>query len=110
MTPHNINKTRKQDQNLAWKLALNLLTEYPHLQNCTFRLLKVYFVTDLFKILAAKRLRNKLTPRRIFKTKKIVALFILGFGILLLTQGMFPNIYEKNKEKLEKISPIKKKN
>ena len=73
-------------------------------------MLTSYFVTDLFKILAAKRLRNKLTPRRIFKTKKIVALFILGFGILLLTQGMFPNIYEKNKEKLEKISPIKKKN
>ncbi|MCT4629330.1 LysE family transporter, partial [Winogradskyella sp.] len=46
-----------------------------------------YFVCDLFKIAAAKRLKNKLTPRRIFKTKKIVALFILGFGILLLSQG-----------------------
>ncbi len=68
-----------------------------------------YFLTDIVKILAAKRLRNKLTPRRIFKTKKIVALFILGFGILLLTQGLFPDAYEKNKEKLEKINPIKDK-
>ena len=67
-----------------------------------------YFVADIIKILAAKRLRNKLTPRRIFKTKKIVALFILGFGILLLTQGLFPDAYEKNKEKLEQINPIKK--
>jgi len=67
-----------------------------------------YFVTDLVKIIAAKRLRNKLTPRLIFKTKKIVSLVILGFGILLLTQGLFPESYEKNIEKLEKINPIKK--
>ncbi|MBQ4820037.1 LysE family transporter [Aquimarina sp. MMG016] len=68
-----------------------------------------YFITDVFKILAAKRLRNKLTPKRIFKTKKIVALIILGFGILLLAQGLFPETYEKNKEKLEKINPINNK-
>lgn len=67
-----------------------------------------YFVTDLIKIVIAKRLKNKLTPRLIFKTKKIIALVILGFGILLLSQGIFPETYEKNKEKLEKINPIKK--
>lgn len=66
-----------------------------------------YFVTDLFKIAAAKRLKSKLTPRRIFKTKKIVSLVILGFGIILLTQGLFPEMYEKSKEQIEKISPIK---
>ncbi|TCK67845.1 threonine/homoserine/homoserine lactone efflux protein [Winogradskyella wandonensis] len=65
-----------------------------------------YFVVDLFKIAAAKRLRTKLTPRRIFKTKKIVALVILGFGVLLLTQGLFPDIYEKGKEQIEKINPV----
>lgn len=68
-----------------------------------------YFVSDLFKILAAKRLKDKLTPRLIFKTKKVIALVILGFGIVLLTQGLFPETYEKNKEKLEKINPIKEK-
>lgn len=66
-----------------------------------------YFVADIFKILVAKRLKDKLTPRLIFKTKKVIALVILSFGILLLVQGLFPEAYEKNKEKLEKINPIK---
>lgn len=65
-----------------------------------------YFVCDLFKIAAAKRLKNKLTPRRIFKTKKIVALVIFGFGILLLSQGLFPELYEKGKEQIEKVNPL----
>lgn len=65
-----------------------------------------YFVSDLVKIVIAKRLKAKLTPRLIFKTKKVIAIVILGFGILLFVQGLFPEAYEKNKEKLEKISPI----
>jgi threonine/homoserine/homoserine lactone efflux protein len=65
-----------------------------------------YFVTDLFKIAAAKRLKNKLTPRRIFKTKKIVSLVILGFGIILLSQGLFPELYEKSKEQIERVNPL----
>ncbi|NRB59588.1 MAG: LysE family transporter [Winogradskyella sp.] len=69
-------------------------------------MLTAYFLTDLVKIAAAKRLKNKLTPRRIFKTKKIVALVILGFGILLLSQGLFPEIYEKGKEQIDKVNPI----
>ena len=70
-------------------------------------MLTTYFITDLVKIAAAKRLRTKLTPRRIFKTKKIVALVILGFGLLLLSQGLFPEMYEKSKEQIEKINPVK---
>ncbi|WP_296378141.1 LysE family transporter [Winogradskyella sp.] len=70
-------------------------------------MLTTYFVTDLIKIAAAKRLRTKLTPRRIFKTKKIVALVILGFGVLLLSQGLFPDMYEKSKEQIEKINPVR---
>ena len=69
-------------------------------------MLTVYFLTDLIKIALAKRLKNKLTPRLIFKTKKIVALVILGFGILLLTQGLFPELYEKSKEQIERVNPI----
>ncbi len=69
-------------------------------------MLTSYFLTDLFKIFMAKRLKSKLTPKRIFKTKKIVSLFILGFGILLLTQGLFPELYEKSKKQIEKVSPI----
>ncbi|MDO7172126.1 LysE family translocator [Mariniflexile sp. AS56] len=70
-------------------------------------ILIVYFLVDLIKILIAKRLKNRLTPRIIFKTKKIIALVILGFGCLLLIQGFFPKEKELLKERLEKISPIK---
>lgn len=69
-------------------------------------ILAVYFLVDLLKMAAAKTLKNKLTPRRIFKTKKIVALVILGFGILLLVQGFFPKEKEMIKDKLEQISPL----
>ena len=69
-------------------------------------MLTSYFLTDLFKIAMAKRLKSKLTPRLIFKTKKIVSLVILGFGVLLLTQGLFPELYEKSKEQIEKVNPL----
>ncbi len=65
-------------------------------------ILVVYFLVDLIKILIAKKLRNKLTPRLIFKTKKVIALVILGFGVILLIQGFFPKEKELIKEKLEK--------
>ena len=70
-------------------------------------MLIVYFVVDLLKIAAAKRLKNHLTPRLIFKTKKIIALVILGFGVLLLVQGFFPEEKEKIKDRIEKITPNK---
>ena len=63
-----------------------------------------YFVTDLFKIAMAKRLKNKLTPKRIFKTKKIIALVILCFGTLLLLQAFFPKEKALLKEKIEHIN------
>lgn len=69
-------------------------------------MLLAYFLTDLIKIAAAKRLKSKLTPRRIFKTKKIVALVILVFGIILLSQGLFPDLYERGIEQLENVNPI----
>ncbi|MDU8884691.1 LysE family transporter [Yeosuana sp. MJ-SS3] len=72
-------------------------------------ILVVYFIVDVFKILVAKTLKNKLTPRLIFKTKKIIALVILGFGILLLVQGFFPNEKELIKDKIEQFNPINEK-
>lgn len=68
-------------------------------------MLVTYFLTDLVKIAAAKRLKNKLTPKRIFKTKKIIAIVILAFGMLLLTQGLFPGLHEKSKQQIERVSP-----
>ncbi|CDF81260.1 LysE type amino acid translocator [Formosa agariphila KMM 3901] len=69
-------------------------------------ILAVYFIVDIFKILAAKALKNKLTPRIIFKTKKIVSLVILGFGVLLLVQGFFPKEKEILQDTLEQINPL----
>ena len=69
-------------------------------------ILVTYFIVDIFKILIAKKLKNKLTPRRIFKTKKIIALVILGFGILLLSQAFFPKEKELLKDRLEQINPL----
>lgn len=67
-------------------------------------ILIVYFLVDLIKMSLAKKLKNKLTPKRIFKTKKIIALVILGFGALLLVQAFFPKEKEKIKEKIERIN------
>ena len=53
-------------------------------------ILITYFLVDLIKIVLSKKLKSKLTPRRIFKTKKIISLVILGFGVLLLVQAFFP--------------------
>ena len=69
-------------------------------------ILVTYFVIDLFKILIAKKLKNKLTPRRIFKTKKIISLVILAFGFLLLSQAFFPKEKELLKDRLEQINPF----
>ncbi|MBJ7879650.1 LysE family translocator [Gelidibacter salicanalis] len=69
-------------------------------------ILVTYFIIDIFKILIAKKLKNKLTPRLIFKAKKIIALVILGFGILLLSQVFFPKEKELLKDQLEQINPF----
>ncbi|MFV0565022.1 MAG: LysE family translocator [Flavobacteriaceae bacterium] len=69
-------------------------------------ILIVYFAIDLFKIAVAKKLKNRLTPRLIFKTKKIIALVILGFGVLLLVQGFFPKEKKYLEQKFEQINPL----
>ena len=50
----------------------------------------VFFLTDLVKITLAKKLKNKMTPRFIFKTKKWVSILIMAFGVLMLVEGIFP--------------------
>ena len=67
-------------------------------------ILITYFLVDLVKIVISKKLKNKLTPRLIYKTKKIIALVIFGFGFLLLIQGFFPKEKKMIKEKFEQIN------
>jgi len=64
--------------------------------------LLTFFLTDLLKISLAKRLKNKMTPRFIFKTKKWVSLLIVGFGVILLIQGIFPDQVQRGLEKIPK--------
>lgn len=49
-----------------------------------------YFITDVFKILAAKQLRKVLTAKNIIKLKKIISVILVIFGVALLVQGLLP--------------------
>lgn len=49
-----------------------------------------YFITDLFKILLAKQLRKKLTPRRIHMMKKALGVLLIIFGTVLIVRGFLP--------------------
>lgn len=59
-----------------------------------------FFSIDLLKILLSKRLKRKLTPRFIFKTRQWVSILILIFGVFLLLQGIFPKGIEAGLEKI----------
>lgn len=49
-----------------------------------------YFVTDIFKILLAKQLRNKLNPKNILIIKKFISIVLIICGVVLLSQAWFP--------------------
>lgn len=60
----------------------------------------VFISTDLLKILLAKKLKNKMTPRFTVKTKKWVSILIIGFGVFMVIQGVFPNQVQKSLEQI----------
>ena len=62
--------------------------------------LVVFFSVDLLKIAAAKKLKNKMTPRFIIKTKKWVSIFIVVFGVFMLLEGVFPSQVKKGIESI----------
>ncbi|GAA0753524.1 LysE family translocator [Psychroflexus lacisalsi] len=55
-----------------------------------------YLVVDIFKILLAKKLNKKLTPKRITLFKKGISFLLIVFGIILILRGVIP-------EKIEEI-------
>ncbi len=69
-------------------------------------MLLTYFITDVFKILLAKQLKRKLTPRRIHLIKKGLGVILIICGIVFITKGFLPkdqfNI-EKGLEEIERI-------
>jgi hypothetical protein len=62
------------------------------------------FITDLLKIILAKKLKSNLTPRFIIKTKKLVSILIIGFGVLLLIQGVFSDNIQEGLEYIPKTN------
>ena len=53
-------------------------------------LIVTYFITDIFKILLAKQLQNKLNSKNILLIKKFISLILIISGLFLLSQGLFP--------------------
>jgi threonine/homoserine/homoserine lactone efflux protein len=96
---------------LGFWLAI-LITVGPQLELKTSRMLTffstlivTYFITDIFKILLAKQLRNKLNPKNILLIKKVISIILIVCGVFLLSQAWFPNekkMVNSAFEKLEK--------
>lgn len=63
-----------------------------------------YFVTDLFKIVLAKKLRAYLNPHNIIKIKKLISIVLMVSGFLLMIQGWLP----KNNELINTLDGIEK--
>lgn len=69
-----------------------------------------YFVTDLGKIILAKQLKRFLTPRRIFKVKKLLGFILIICGLVLVTKGFIPQDQldlKKGIERIENMQPQK---
>ncbi|GAB5400756.1 MAG: LysE family transporter [Aureisphaera sp.] len=64
--------------------------------------LVTFFLTDIAKISLAKKLKSKMTPRFIFKTKKWVSILIILFGVFLLIEGIFPDQVQKGLDRIPK--------
>jgi len=101
---------------LGFWLAI-LLTVGPKLELNPTRMLTFfttvilgYLVTDIFKIMLAKQLRNQLNPHNITLIKKIISVILIISGVFLLTQGWFPKerkIMDKAFDKIEQKRLVK---
>jgi threonine/homoserine/homoserine lactone efflux protein len=94
---------------LGFWLAI-LITVGPQLELQTSRMLTffstlivTYFITDIFKILLAKQLRNKLNPKNILLIKKVISIILIVCGVFLLSQAWFPNEQKMVNSAFEKL-------
>lgn len=62
-----------------------------------------YLFIDCIKILLAKQLKKKLTPVNILKIKKGISIVMMVFGMVLITQGWFPEEKAMVKKAFDKI-------
>lgn len=68
-------------------------------------ILGTYFVIDIFKILAAKKLNRKLTPNRIYNVKRAISILLIIFGIFLVSQGLIPQEINQIQNQIDNITP-----
>ncbi len=65
-----------------------------------------YLFVDVLKMLLAKRLKRKLTPKRTYIIKRAISMIMVVFGVFLILKGVLPDTMEKKiKDKIEKIRP-----
>ncbi|WP_394748030.1 LysE family translocator [Spongiimicrobium salis] len=66
-------------------------------------MLSAYFFTDILKILLAKQLKRKLTPKRIYLVKKGLGVVLVICGLVLIVKGFLPKDKLNIQEKIELI-------
>ncbi len=66
-----------------------------------------YFVTDIFKILLAKQLKQKLTKDRIRLVKKVLGIILVICGLVLMIKGFLPRDKFNLEDGIERIEKIR---
>ncbi len=64
-----------------------LQMETPRMATFFGAVLGSYLVVDSGKILLAKQLKHKLTPKNIMKVKKVISIILIIFGFTIMMQG-----------------------
>ncbi|HEX8577584.1 MAG TPA: LysE family transporter [Flavobacterium sp.] len=89
---------------------LIFITFGPQLELKTSRLavffvsiIATYLAVDIAKMILAKKLKNKMTPKNILKIRKITSALLVIFGITIMLQGWFPSDQKFVKKALQKI-------
>jgi len=92
----------------GWIATIILATALTTSENGVFlflsTVLSTFFLTDIIKIALAKRLKNKMTPRFVFRAKKWVSILIIIFGVALVLQGLFPDEVKKGLQRIPNAS------
>ena len=66
-------------------------------------MISAYFFIDILKILLAKQLKRKLTPKRIYLVKKGLGVVLVICGLVLVVKGFLPKDKLNIQEKIELI-------
>ncbi len=93
---------------LFWFLILitvgpKLELETPRMLTFFSSVILTYLLVDTGKIVLAKQLKHKMTPKNTLTIKKVISLLLIVFGIAIMLQGWFPSDQKIVKKALEKM-------